>query len=97
MCESAPATRCKRGQVLGGVSNSGRSSEPHLHFHIVDGPGDVARLGGDGVPYVFDRFTFDFHVSGLEDDPPAPMVQPAPPPRGRTDQYPFTGDIIGFP
>jgi len=28
----------KRGQVLGKCGNSGNSSEPHLHFHLQDGP-----------------------------------------------------------
>jgi Peptidase family M23 len=87
----------RRGQVLGLVGNSGLSSEPHLHFHIVDGPGVPARLGGDGVPFLFDRFSFDAHVAGLEEDPPAQTVERAAPPRERRHQYPFTGDIIGFP
>lgn len=41
------------GQVLGHVGDSGSASEPHLHFHIVDGP---SFLGADGLPYAFDRF-----------------------------------------
>jgi hypothetical protein len=93
----SPGDRVRRGQVLGLVGNSGLSSEPHLHFHVVDGPGVPARLGGDGVPYVFDRFTFDAHITGLDEEEPAPMVAPAAPPRERRRQYPFTGDIIGFP
>lgn len=92
-----PGDQVQRGQVLGLVGNSGLSSEPHLHFHVVDGPGVPARLGGDGVPYLFDRFTFDAHVTGLEEDPPDPTVEPAAPPRERRHQYPFTGDIVGFP
>ena len=42
------------GQVLGLLGNSGNSSEPHLHFHLVDGP---SALGAQGIPYVIDRFT----------------------------------------
>jgi Peptidase family M23 len=93
----SPGEQVRRGQVLGLVGNTGLSSEPHLHFHVVDGPGVPARLGGDGVPYVFDRFAFDAHVAGLEEVPPAPMVKRAAPPRERRRQYPFTGDIVGFP
>ena len=40
--------RVTRGQVLGLVGNSGNSTEPHLHFHISDGP---SPLGSEGLPY----------------------------------------------
>ncbi|CAN5338237.1 M23 family metallopeptidase [soil metagenome] len=43
----------KRGQVLGKIGNTGNSTEPHLHFHIVDNP---AFLGANGIPYAFDKF-----------------------------------------
>jgi hypothetical protein len=46
----------KRGQVLGLVGNSGNSSEPHLHFHVTNGP---SNLGAEGVPYAFDAFERD--------------------------------------
>jgi Peptidase family M23 len=42
------------GQVLGHVGNTGSSSEPHLHFHIVDRP---LFLSGQGVPYEFTNFS----------------------------------------
>lgn len=35
----------KKGQYLGNCGNSGNSSEPHLHFHIQDGP-DLYSAGG---------------------------------------------------
>ncbi len=43
----------KRGQVLGWVGNSGNSTEPHLHFHVMDSPNN---LGSEGIPYAFDAF-----------------------------------------
>src|SRR5438067_13300950 len=44
----------KKGAVLGKLGNSGNTSGPHLHFHIMTGP---SVLGSDGVPYVIDSFT----------------------------------------
>ena len=45
--------RVKRGQVVGLVGNSGNSTEPHLHFHIMDG---MSPLGSEGVPYAIETF-----------------------------------------
>jgi hypothetical protein len=41
------------GENLGEVGNSGNSTEPHLHEHIVNRP---SFLAGQGVPYEFARF-----------------------------------------
>ena len=41
------------GRVLGLVGNSGNSTEPHLHFHLSDGPESLA---SEGLPYVIDAF-----------------------------------------
>ena len=43
----------RRGQVLGLVGNSGHSSAPHLHFHLMSSP---ATLGSNGLPYVIEEF-----------------------------------------
>jgi murein DD-endopeptidase MepM/ murein hydrolase activator NlpD len=45
--------RVKRGQVVGLVGNSGNSTEPHLHFHIMDG---TSPLGSEGIPYAIETF-----------------------------------------
>ncbi|MFP5406048.1 MAG: M23 family metallopeptidase, partial [Gammaproteobacteria bacterium] len=46
--------RVCRGQVLGKVGNTGNTSAPHLHFHVMDSP---SVLGSSGLPYVIDTFT----------------------------------------
>jgi Peptidase family M23 len=92
-----PGEWVRPGQVLGLVGNSGNSTGPHLHFHVMDGPGGPSSLAADGLPYVFDRFELDGRVSGLESDPPALARTPADPPRRRAGQLPLTGDIMTLP
>lgn len=48
-----PGQRVRRGHVLGLVGTSGNSSEPHLHFHVMDGP---SALASSGVPYLIRGF-----------------------------------------
>lgn len=51
--------RIKAGMVIGNLGNSGNTSAPHLHFHLMDGP---SSLGSEGVPYVIDQFTMSGQV-----------------------------------
>jgi murein DD-endopeptidase len=48
-----PGDRVRKGQVVGLVGNSGNSTEPHLHFHLMDG---TSPLGSEGIPYVHETF-----------------------------------------
>jgi hypothetical protein len=45
----------KRGQVLAKLGNTGNTSAPHLHFHLMDG---TSTLGSNGIPYVIDTFEY---------------------------------------
>lgn len=42
------------GQEIARLGNSGNTSAPHLHLHLMAGP---SPLGADGIPYVFERFS----------------------------------------
>ena len=88
----------KRGQVLGKLGNTGNTSAPHLHFHLMDGP---SALGSQGIPYVIDSFQFAGEVnkaqfdaaSGLEGDWGKGLL---PTPSPRKTQFPMDLNIVNF-
>jgi murein DD-endopeptidase MepM/ murein hydrolase activator NlpD len=53
--------KVKRGDVLGLLGNSGNSTEPHLHFQVMDRP---SPLGAEGLPYLIDSYESKDSVSG---------------------------------
>jgi hypothetical protein len=55
-----PGQRVKRAQILAKLGNTGNTSGPHLHFHIMASP---SVLGSNGLPYVIDSFAFGGQVS----------------------------------
>lgn len=48
-----PGDQLSTGQVLGNVGNTGNSTAPHLHFHVMSTPDP---LRADGLPFVFRSF-----------------------------------------
>ncbi|NEA29371.1 M23 family metallopeptidase [Actinomadura bangladeshensis] len=52
----AKGDRVRAGDVLGEVGNSGNTSEPHLHFHLMDRPGPLVAAG---IPFAFPYETGD--------------------------------------
>jgi hypothetical protein len=52
--------RVRRGEVLGLLGNSGGSTQPHLHFQVMDRP---YPLIANGLPFLLDRFQrVDYHI-----------------------------------
>jgi len=88
------------GQVIGQVGTSGNSSEPHLHFHVVDGPSPLA---SNGLPYLMDGFsasqrgvsTAAYDLASSEGKPIA--LEAVPQPGARRNVLPLDLWIVDFP
>ncbi|GAA1167444.1 M23 family metallopeptidase [Pseudonocardia alaniniphila] len=92
--------RIARGDPIGLVGNSGNSSVPHLHFHVMDGASPVE---SEGVPYVIDSFTVTGQIAStqaldqLENTTQPLPVQPTPSDGAHRDQYPLDRVVVSFP
>jgi hypothetical protein len=89
----------RRGDVLGLVGTSGNSSEPHLHFHVTDGP---SPLMSNGVPYLLQKFsgrrkaisTEAFDQATVDGKPI--VTEPVPTPGKHEDVLPLDLWIVDF-
>jgi Peptidase family M23 len=88
----------KRGQILAKLGNTGNTSAPHLHIHLMDGP---SVIGSNGIPYVIDSFAYDGQVS-REKFASAPSLagkwgeNRLATPNPRQDEFPMDLTIIDF-
>lgn len=88
--------KVRKGDKLALLGNTGNTSAPHLHFHIMDGP---SVLGSNGVPYVIESFEYggqvpvDIFLKMTEKVGGGRLAMP----QRRKGQYPLAWDIINFP
>ncbi|MGE0225293.1 MAG: M23 family metallopeptidase [Acetobacteraceae bacterium] len=86
----AVGQRVAAGAVIGKLGNSGNSSNPHLHFGLLDRP-DF--LTGYSLPFVFADFMLSGHITG-GDDSGALQIQPDV--RRVRAAYPLVGAIATY-
>jgi hypothetical protein len=93
-----PGDEVKKGAVLGKLGNTGNTSAPHLHFHVMNSPSPLA---SDGVPYLIDGFDFagQVDIAAFEAAPSLAgdwgkgrMAKPEP----RQREFPLNLNIINF-
>ncbi|MDZ7674689.1 MAG: M23 family metallopeptidase [Acidimicrobiales bacterium] len=94
----AEGDRVSAGDEIGELGNSGNTSAPHLHLHLMTTPDPLA---SDSIPYVFESFSLRGKVSdeawGLADDISGPWEIEDPGESERSDQLPLGLDVISFP
>ena len=83
----------RKGQALAVIGNSGISDAPHLHFHLLDAN---SVLGGEGLPFVFERFE---QLGPFEqpEDPPDQAWSPSGKSTMRDNEMPLGDVVVKFP
>jgi hypothetical protein len=96
----AEGDHVRRSEVLGLVGNSGNSSAPHLHLHVMSTP---SALAANGLPYVFDRYELFGRIPSTEafDEAEAsgePVeIVPVEIPGAHANDLPLDQSIVRFP
>jgi murein DD-endopeptidase MepM/ murein hydrolase activator NlpD len=86
----------KRGQEIGLLGDTGNTDAPHLHLHVIDGPG---ALSSNGLPFVIDSFGSEGTVTSSEQaltDGKPVVIGPALAGTHR-NQMPLDDMVISFP
>ncbi len=83
--------KIRRGQVLALLGNSGNSTEPHLHFHLID---ENSPLGGEGVPYVYPAFEVEGRVAALSAS--GMNWKPLASPEQHNMEIPLENEVVSF-
>jgi hypothetical protein len=86
--------RVHPGEVLGHVGNSGNSTEPHFHEHIVNQP---SFLAGQGVPYEFDRYEASGSTEYIAKPHDQMFFEHIGELKPFTNDYPAADAVVSFP
>jgi Peptidase family M23 len=87
-----PGQRVRAGHVLALLGNSGKSSNPHLHFHIV-----TRAPFGEGVPYVFKSFVVQGNADSFDSLMTGGGLKPrAGGPARRSNELPTNYAVVSF-
>ena len=88
------------GQTVAALGNSGNTSAPHLHFHVMSAPDP---LMSNGLPFIFDKFWLDSRVASddafdqLTDAGGPVQLQTGSPGGDQTNVMPLDLDVMTYP